>query len=497
MKIRRVLIANRGEISCRIQRTLRAMGIGTAVVHSSADRDALFVREAERAQEIGPPPAKESYLNADKIVAAARALEADAVHPGYGFLSENADFAARCEAAGLVFLGPPSSAIRAMGDKTGARRLAVAADVPVVPGYDGPDDDLILARESTRIGFPQLVKAAHGGGGKGLKKVASAEEFASALASARREAGAAFGSSRVLLERFVRPARHIEVQILADRHGETRAILERECSLQRRHQKVIEECPSAMVTDELRAELGAAAIRLARQVGYVSAGTVEFLLEPDGRFWFLEMNTRLQVEHGVTELVTGLDLVAWQVRIAEGEALRLPTPLVPRGHAIEARLYAEDPTREFLPQTGQIHHLRLPEGPGLRIDRGVVAGQTITPHYDPMLMKILAHGETREMARLRLILALRELEILGVVTNGAYLRELLESDCFTGAKTFTHSLDEWPKLEPRIPAEVLALLAAHGALPRASTAAKTNEAAPLPDLFETVGPFRIVGGSTP
>ena len=494
MSLRRVLVANRGEIACRVMRTLRARGLESAAVFSEADADAPHVRLADRAQLIGPAPAPLSYLDADKVLAAARDMGCDAVHPGYGFLSENAAFAEACADAGMTFIGPPVAAIRAMGDKAQARRAALDAGVSPVPGYAGDDDDGILAREAERIGYPVLVKAALGGGGKGMRLVEGAGGLADAIRAARREAQAAFGDGSLLLERYVHPARHIEVQLLADTHGRAIPVLERECSLQRRHQKVVEECPSSAIDDPLRERLGDAAARLALAVGYIGAGTVEFLVEEDGSFWFLEMNTRLQVEHGVTEMVTGEDLVAWQLRIADGEALDLPTPVTPRGWAVEARVYAEDPSAGFLPQAGTITHLALPTGPGVRVDVGVRGGQEITPHYDPMLMKVLAHGSDRVAATGRLRAALEDLHLLGPKTNVGYLLDVLASDAWTTGQTFTHTLEADGVASTSadgVPPEVL-MLAAWGLEMRRRPESTDAARGDVYSAFDRLSGFRIV-----
>ncbi len=422
--LRRLLVANRGEIAVRIMRTAKAMGIETIAVFSDADANALHVRTADLAHRLGPAPARESYLDPEKILAAARATGADAIHPGYGFLSENADFAEAVETAGLIFVGPPASAIRAMGSKAAAKALMEKAGVPLVPGYHGEDQsDATLAREAARVGFPVLIKASAGGGGKGMKVVEREADFAEALASARREAKAAFGDDRVLIERYLTRPRHVEVQVFADGHGHTVHLFERDCSLQRRHQKVVEEAPAPGMTAERRARIGEAAVRAAEAVGYVGAGTVEFIAEGDG-FWFMEMNTRLQVEHPVTECITGLDLVEWQLRVARGEALPLAQDEIRlSGHAIEARLYAEDPARDFLPQIGRIGRLRLPDG--VRVDAGVETGDEISRHYDPMIAKLIAHAPTRDEAIAKLAAAIAATAIDGPVTNLDFLGRLV------------------------------------------------------------------------
>ncbi|HEY2052188.1 MAG TPA: biotin carboxylase N-terminal domain-containing protein, partial [Caulobacteraceae bacterium] len=421
-----VLIANRGEIARRVIRTARRLGVRTIAVFSDADAGALHVKEADAAVRIGPPPVRESYLRAEAILEAARGAGAEAIHPGYGFLSENADFAEAVEAAGLVWVGAPASAIRAMGLKDAAKRLMAHAGVPVTPGYLGDDQSPdVLAAEAARIGWPVLIKAVAGGGGKGMRSVTRPEDFAEALAGARREAASAFGDDRVLLEKLIATPRHIEVQVFADAHVGVVHLFERDCSLQRRHQKVIEEAPAPGMDAATRAFVTDAAIRAARSVGYRGAGTIEFIadgsegLRPD-RIWFMEMNTRLQVEHPVTEAVTGLDLVEWQLRVASGEPLPLAQDEITlTGHAMEARLYAEDPAHGFLPSTGRLDHLRLPAS--VRVDSGVGEGDRITPFYDPMIAKLIAHGETREAAAARLAQAARAVEVWPVRTNAAFL----------------------------------------------------------------------------
>jgi geranyl-CoA carboxylase alpha subunit len=436
---RTILIANRGEIACRVMRTAKAMGYRTAAVYSEADADALHVSQADVAACIGPAEAHASYLNAAAIVAAARSLGADAVHPGYGFLSENADFTRTCAEAGLVFIGPSPDAISAMGNKGAAKRRMLEAGVPCVPGYQGGDQsDAVLARDAERIGFPVMVKAAAGGGGRGMRLVPSKSDLSAALAAARAEATSGFGSGELILEKAVVGARHVEIQVLADAHGACVHLGERDCSVQRRHQKVLEEAPSPAVDADLRARMGAAAVAAARAIGYINAGTVEFLLVADGTFYFLEMNTRLQVEHPVTEMVTGLDLVELQIRIAAGERLELAQQDVRfGGHAIEARLYAEAPHRQFLPQSGGLAAWRPPSSVGVRVDHGLRPGQSITSFYDPLLAKIIAHGATREEARRRLVQALEGTIALGVATNRAFLIDCLSEPEFAAGRATT------------------------------------------------------------
>ncbi len=425
----KLLIANRGEIACRVISTARRLGIATVAVYSDADAGARHVAMADEAVRLGPPPAAESYLRGDLILAAARATGAEAIHPGYGFLSENPDFVEAVAAAGLIFVGPPASAIRAMGLKDAAKRLMVASGVPVVPGYHGAGQDAaMLADQAAQIGYPVLIKARAGGGGKGMRRVDDPGDFAAALAGAQREGQASFGDPAVLVERYVTAPRHIEIQVFGDTHGNVVHLHERDCSLQRRHQKVIEEAPAPGMTQGMRAAMGAAAVKAARAIGYVGAGTIEFIVDGTGglredAFFFMEMNTRLQVEHPVTEAITGLDLVEWQLRVAAGEALPLAQDDIPlAGHAFEARIYAEDVPRGFLPATGTLTHLRLPEG--ARADTGVRAGDTISPWYDPMIAKLIVHGPTRGAALAQLARALGETEVAGAVTNLAFLAAL-------------------------------------------------------------------------
>ena len=413
---RSLLIANRGEIACRVLRTAKyGMGLRTIAVYSDADAGALHVKHADMAVRIGPAPARESYLNIERILAAARETGAEAIHPGYGFLSENADFAEACAAAGLIFVGPPPAAIRAMGSKSEAKAIMANAGVPLVPGYHGGAQATAqLAKEAGKIGYPVLIKASAGGGGKGMRRVDSADQFQHALDAAKREAAAAFGDDRVLIEKYLTRPRHVEVQVYGDTQGHVVHLFERDCSVQRRHQKVVEEAPAPDLDPKLREEMGAAAVAAARAIGYVGAGTVEFILE-DGAFHFMEMNTRLQVEHPVTEMITGYDLVEWQLKVAAGEPLpALQEEIEARGHAIEVRLYAEDPARDFLPTGGKLTHLALPDD---RVETGVRTGDVIGVHYDPMIAKVISWGEDRPAALRRLRAALAECRIGGVTTN--------------------------------------------------------------------------------
>ena len=425
----KILIANRGEIACRVARTARRMGIRSVAVYAAPDAGALHVRVADEARRI------ESYLDIDGVIAAARDAGAQAVHPGYGFLSENEDFAAACRKAGLVFIGPSPEAIAAMGDKAAAKRLMEKAGVPLVPGYHGEAQDAaLLEKEAKRLGFPVLIKPSAGGGGKGMRIVAAAKEFGPALEAARREAKSSFGDDRVLVERYLERPRHIEVQVFGDARGHVVHLFERDCSVQRRHQKVLEEAPAPGLDSSKRTEMGAAAVAAAKAIGYSGAGTVEFIADREGRFYFMEMNTRLQVEHPVTEMITGLDLVELQIRVAAGEALPSQQDLKFAGHAIEARIYAEDPARDFLPATGRLAHLSFPaQSAEVRVDAGVEAGGEITPWYDPMIAKLIVRGADRAAALARLSQALREVEIAGVATNVGFLQRVAGSRAFRDA----------------------------------------------------------------
>jgi acetyl-CoA carboxylase biotin carboxylase subunit len=439
----KVLIANRGEIAVRVIRGCRELGIATVAVFSEADRESLHVMLADEAVLLGPPPAAQSYLAIDRIVAAARATGADAVHPGYGFLAENARFAEACAAAGLVFVGPPPAAVRSMGDKVAARRVAIASGVPVVPGTERPlGDDAEAARVAAEVGYPVMIKAALGGGGKGMRLVRAPADLAGALRAARSEAGAAFGDAAIYIERYVEEPRHIEIQVLADAEGAVVHLGERECSIQRRHQKLIEESPSPFVTPGLRRAMGEAACRVAAAVGYVNAGTVEFLVDRDGRFYFLEMNTRLQVEHPVTELVTGRDLVKDQLRIAAGDKLGFHQDDVGQsGWAIECRINAEDPYAGFIPSPGRITSLRPAAGPGVRDDSGVYAGYTIPSHYDTLMAKLVVWGEDRAVAIARMARALGEYKVVGVQTTIPVLQHILCDPDFVAGRLSTHFVD--------------------------------------------------------
>jgi 3-methylcrotonyl-CoA carboxylase alpha subunit len=460
-----ILIANRGEIACRIIATCRKMGIRTVAVYSDADEHSLHARVADTAVRIGPAPSGESYLNVTRILDAARQTGAQAIHPGYGFLSENAEFAEACAEAGLVFIGPTPAAIRALGSKAAAKELMRKAGVPLTPGYDGANQDpAYLQQQADAIGYPVMIKANAGGGGKGMRRVQAREEFAAALASCRREAAASFGDDSVLLEKYLVDPRHVEVQVFGDTHGNLISLFERDCSVQRRHQKVIEEAPAPNISDDLRLRLSEAGRNAARAADYVGAGTVEFLLDRDGGFHFMEMNTRLQVEHPVTEMITGLDLVEWQIRVAAGERLPLKQEdLTMRGHAIEARIYAEDPAHEFRPSVGRIIHLRTPTASeNVRVDTGIKKRDAITPFYDPMIAKLIVWDESRAMALRRMAQALEEFEIVGVANNVEFLRRLVTSPSFTQARLDTSLIErehDWLVKEEAVPDAALLIAA--------------------------------------
>lgn len=501
---KKILIANRGEIVVRIMATCREMGVRTVAVYSDADRNACHVLEADEAYYIGPSPAAQSYLRIDTIIEIAKQSGAEAIHPGYGFLSENAAFAEACEEAGIIFIGPPASAMRLMGSKIAAKQLAQSVGAPTIPGYNGESqDDAVLTREAERIGFPLLIKASAGGGGKGMREVHTADDFLEQLAGARREAQAAFGDATVFLERLILQPRHVEIQVLGDTFGHLIHLGERECSIQRRHQKIVEESPSIALTPSLRAEMGDAAVRIAKAAGYVNAGTLEFMLDTDKRFYFLEMNTRLQVEHPVTELVTGIDLVRHQLLIASGEPLDLSSEQVsPRGHAIETRLYAEDPAENFLPSTGTVTRFIKPEGPGIRVDSGIESGDEITQFYDPMIAKLIVYGEDRLAAIDRMRTALEETAIFGVKTNIPLLHAIATHPAFQEGRTYTNFLIEFGLIEnesnkENLPLPHEALLAAalydvQGATMNGYQL-QSEDHQVISNPWLTLGPWRMVG----
>ena len=468
-KIRKVLVANRGEIAVRVMRTCRELGISTVAVFSEADRQALHVRTADEAYCVGPAPSRESYLAQDRIIDAAKRSRADAIHPGYGFLSENSSFVRACDKAGLTFIGPPASAMEAMGEKTRARAHMARANVPLVPGTTEPLPSMEAARASAeKIGYPVMLKAAGGGGGKGMRRLNSAQELESGWRAAKSESLNAFGNDAIYIEKLIERPRHVEIQVFADSHGTCIHLNERECSAQRRHQKVIEETPSPIVDVRLRQAMGQVAVKAAKAVSYLGAGTVEFLVDTQRNFYFLEMNTRLQVEHPITEWVTGLDLVAWQIKVAEGMKLPLDRPISPRGHAIEARIYAEDPAQGFLPSPGRIKQLCAPAGHFVRDDSGVYEGYTVTSHYDPMISKLSAWAPSRSEAIARLACALDQYVVTGLTTNITYLRSILRHPAFVAGAYDTGLLErEHAALlgaageAPPLPAVMAALVVAH------------------------------------
>jgi 3-methylcrotonyl-CoA carboxylase alpha subunit len=484
---RKILIANRGEIACRVIRTARRLGVRTVAVYSDADAGALHVRQADEAVHIGGSPVGESYLRGDRIIAAAKATSAEAVHPGYGFLSENPEFVDQVTAAGLVFIGPSSASIRAMGLKDAAKRLMEKAGVPVVPGYHGEDQGLVLlAGKAREIGYPVLIKARAGGGGKGMRRVDHADDFAEALAGARREAKGAFGDDAVLVEKYIEKPRHIEVQVFGDNFGNAVHLFERDCSAQRRHQKVIEEAPAPGMTEAMRAAMTGAAVKAAQAIKYSGAGTIEFIVDASAglrsdRFWFMEMNTRLQVEHPVTEMVTGLDLVEWQLRVAAGEKLpKRQDEIALDGHAFEARIYAEDPARGFLPATGTLHHLVFPQGPAIRIETGVRAGDAISPYYDPMIAKLVVHAANRPQALAALADALERTEIAGSTTNLAFLAALSRDADFADGDVDTGLIGRKQEVLAAVPPP------SPMATARAAVAAAGAEAVRTPDPWSSL-----------
>lgn len=462
---KKILIANRGEIAIRVMRACKELGIQTVAVYSDADKNALHVQHADEAIHIGPAASKESYLDMEKIIRAAKQTNADAIHPGYGFLSENASFAAAVVSAGLTFIGPSADSIRLMGDKAESKIRMKEASVPTVPGYEGLEAVADFAQAAHEIGYPILVKAAAGGGGKGMRVVNQESELNEAIESARREALNAFGDERLLIEKYISKAHHVEFQVFGDQHGNLVHLFERECSVQRRHQKIIEETPSPLLTPELRGEMGQSAVSAAKAVGYYNAGTVEFIVDPDTlRFYFLEMNTRLQVEHPITELVTGLDLVHWQIRVAAGEQFSFEqSHFTQRGHALECRIYAEDPANGFLPSTGKLLQYIEPRGPGIRVDSGFSDGDEVTHFYDPLLAKLIVHAENRETAIQRMQAALKEFVVHGVVTNIDFLQSVLAHPDFAYGDVTTRWVEtdfNWvPSPAPSLEALVVASLA--------------------------------------
>ena len=497
---KKVLIANRGEIAVRVVRALREMGIISAVIYSEVDRTCRHVRYADEAYLIGPPLPSESYLKIDAIVGLAAKIGAEAVHPGYGFLAENAGFAAACEKEGIAFIGPSSETIALVGDKMQARKTMVAAGIPVVPGGDRPLSDIAeMEAEAERIGFPVMMKAAAGGGGKGMQIVREEEALEAAIETSSRVAGSAFGDDTVYIEKLIERPRHIEFQVLADTHGNCVHLFERECSIQRRHQKIVEESPSPVVGDELRAKMGATAVLAAKACGYTNAGTVEFLLDEDGSsFYFLEVNARIQVEHPVTEMVTGIDLVRQQILIARGEKLEFTQgDLSQTGHAIECRIYAEDPRNDFLPSSGKISLFREPQGPGVRHDCGIYEGWEVPVHYDPILSKLIVHAEDREAARARMKRALGDMSILGIATCLEYLWAIIDSDAYAAGETQTDFIEKhmsnWTSDTASEETEHLALIAAALLLSTEGvTGGAVRERSPSP--WDTLGSWRIGAG---
>ena len=494
-KFRKILIANRGEIACRIMRTCRQLEVATVAVYSDADARSLHVRSADEAVYLGGSAPQESYLSIAKLVAAAKKTGAEAIHPGYGFLAENADFAQACTDAGLVFIGPPASAIRAMGSKSSAKTLMAQAGVPVTPGYHGdrqePD---FLFEQAEAIGYPLLIKASAGGGGKGMRRVDEADNFLPALASCKREAMASFGDDRALLERYILEPRHIEIQVFADTLGQVVSLFERDCSVQRRHQKILEEAPAPGMTDARRAAMSKAACDAARAIGYTGAGTVEFIVDQQGNFHFMEMNTRLQVEHPVTEMITGLDLVEWQLRVAAGEALPLtPQQLSIGGHALEARIYAEDPAAGFLPSTGKLLHLKMPESSKhVRIDTGFEQGDEVTPFYDPLIAKLIVWDETRDQCLERMRGALGDFQVVGVTTNVDFLKRLIATPSFQNARLDTGLIErEKDRLfaQPSAAPEQVSLLAALAILLAERANEQTSSPWALRDGWRLSGSF--------
>jgi acetyl-CoA carboxylase, biotin carboxylase subunit len=495
-RIDKILIPNRGEIAIRIQRTCRELDILTAAVFSEPDRHAMHVRYADEAYPLPGSAASETYLNQDLLLEIAKKCGADAIHPGYGFLSENAEFARKCKAQGITFIGPPPEAIELMGIKTEARRLMQQAGVPVVPGTEPLESSETASLKADEIGYPVLIKASAGGGGKGMRKVENPSELPAAFEACRREALAAFGNPQVYIEKYLSKPRHVEFQVMADQQGNTVHLYERECSIQRRHQKIIEETPSPVLDDELRQEMGAVAVEAARACGYVNAGTVEFLVDAHKNFYFLEMNTRLQVEHPITEMITGIDLVERQIRIAEGDTLDT-SPIHRRGAAMECRIYAEDPARNFLPSPGFIKGITNPDGPGVRNDSGVYGGYEIPMEYDPMISKVVVWGENRNQVLVRMLRALEEYHLLGIHTNITYLRKILMNPEFQSGDYDTHFTLKYKKqlLEPEAEAEKMEAiaLAAAGILKMMQTQPNSlNKPTPSPGETDH-SPWRLSG----
>jgi acetyl-CoA carboxylase biotin carboxylase subunit len=496
--MKKILIANRGEIAVRIARACRDVGIPAAAVYSDADRVSLHVLEAEEAVRIGPPPALESYLDIDAVIAAARSVGADAIHPGYGFLAENWQFAKRCEDEGIVFIGPTSEALHLVGDKIRSRETMKAEGVPIIPGMlSSAANDAEYVAKAAEMGYPVLVKASAGGGGKGMRAVRSEDELLDALAGSRRVAKSAFGDDTVYIEKLIERPRHVEFQILADTHGNTVHLFERECSIQRRHQKIVEESPSPALNRELRARMGETAVKAARAVGYTNAGTVEFLLDEDGSYYFLEVNARVQVEHPVTELVTGVDIVREQIRIASGEVLDLrQEDLRQSGHAIECRIYAEDPLNDFLPSSGKITLFRDPAGPGVRHDCGIYEGWEVPVYYDPILSKLIVHAGDREAARQRMLRALSDMSILGIETTVEYLRAIIESDAYAKGETQTDFIEkhmgDWARAQAGDDLTDIASIA--GALVLAAGTERATVAKREVSPWDLLGSWEIGGG---
>ena len=494
--INKILVANRGEIAIRVMRACRELGIQTVAVYSDADKDALHVQHADEAIAIGAASPRESYLNADVLIRAALDAKADAIHPGYGFLSESASFAAAVESAGLIFIGPSADSIRLMGDKAESKIRMKEAGVPTVPGVEGIESRAEFEKAAGDIGYPVLIKASAGGGGKGMRVVHAEDELPDAIESARREAQNAFGDERLLIEKFVANAHHVEFQVFGDKHGNLLHLFERECSVQRRHQKIIEESPSPLLTPELREEMGNAAVAAAKAVNYYNAGTVEFIVDPDShKFYFLEMNTRLQVEHPVTELVTGLDLVHWQIRVASGERFAFEqVHFSQRGHAIECRVYAEDPASGFLPSTGKLLQFIEPRGPGIRVDSGFTAGSEVTHFYDPLLAKLIVHAEDRSSAIRRMQAALKEFVVHGVVTNIDFLQAVLAHPDFQKGKVTTRWVETTLEsgglpLEPQAQTSTLHVLAA--ALADLAIVHRPSSSVNEPDPYS---PWKVASG---